>query len=168
MLYRALHGSGISFETMIQDLSLPYDTVHEFVEYASQKLEIWPLWLCPLRATSPPTFHPYTTRPKQDGLPQPMLNIGLWGEAGKNIDDFVRQNRDLEKHLKELNGRKVLYSHTYYTEQEFWQLYDQEWYRALRERYSATTLPTVYDKVKVDVTRLTQSRNMSWVRRLAS
>lgn len=153
MLYRALHGGDMSFGYMIQDLSLPYDSVEEFIHYTSQKLEIWPLWLCPLRATDPPTFHPWTTDSKRGGLPQPMLNIGLWGAASKNRDEFVRQNRELEARLMELGGRKVLYSHAYYSEQEFWQIYDREWYQALRQRYSATTLPSVYDKIKTNAVR---------------
>jgi hypothetical protein len=54
----------------------------------------------------------------------------------------------------------VLYSHTYYTEKEFWDLYDREWYEDLRKRYDATTLPTVFDKVKVDSKSI--SRDVSW------
>jgi delta24-sterol reductase len=168
MMYRALHGSNMSFGTMIHDLSLPYDTVEEFIDYTTQKLGIWPLWLCPLRAVDPPTFHPCTTGSKQGGFPQPMLNIGLWGAASKDIDTFIHQNRHLEARLTELGGRKVLYSHTYYTEEEFWELYDQRWYETLRKRYSATTLPTVYDKVKVDVTQQMQTQNLPWIRRLGS
>ncbi|KAF2866885.1 hypothetical protein BDV95DRAFT_631401 [Massariosphaeria phaeospora] len=165
-MYRALHGSKMSFETMVHDLSLPYDTAEEFIDYTTQQFGIWPLWLCPLHAVAPPTFHPYTTGSDQDGSPQPMLNIGLWGTASKDLDKFVRQNRRLEARLTELGGRKVLYSHTYYTEEEFWQLYDKSWYEALRQRYSATTLPTVYDKVKVDVNRQLQTQQLPWIQRL--
>lgn len=32
-----------------------------------------------------------------------------------------------------------------------WDIYDRSWYETLRERYLATKLPTVYDKVKVDI-----------------
>jgi delta24-sterol reductase len=167
MLYRALHGSNRSFGYMVQDLSLPYSTVEEFVDYTSQELGIWPLWLCPLRESDPPTFHPYTTLPGPGDFPKPMMNIGLWGRASSDMDTFVRQNRQLESKLAELGGRKVLYSHTYYTEQEFWHLYDRGWYDDLRQRYSATTLPTVYDKVKVDVAKHGQKR-LSWIQRLAS
>jgi Delta24-sterol reductase len=167
MLYRALHGSNRSFGYVVQDLSLPYSTAEDFVDYASQELGIWPIWFCPLREIEPPTFHPYTTQPGPDASPKPMLNIGLWGRASSDMDTFVRQNRQLESKLAELGGRKVLYSHTYYTEQEFWQLYDRKWYDDLRQQYSATTLPTVYDKVKVDVAKHGQQR-VSWIQRLAS
>ncbi|KIW35276.1 uncharacterized protein PV07_01980 [Cladophialophora immunda] len=163
MMYRVLHAGEMSFGFMIQDLSLPYGTAEEFIEYTSERLGIWPLWLCPLRAVDPPTFHPSHI---EDGKLQPMLNIGLWGPASTNIETFVQQNRDLERRLTELGGRKVLYSHTYYPEEEFWKLYDREWYGKLRESYAAANLPTVWDKVKVDKLYLT--RNRSWLQRLAS
>ena len=170
MLYRVLHAGNMSFGYMIQDLSLPYETIEEFVSYTSQELDIWPLWLCPLRAIDPPTFHPWTIDPKKAGSPQPMLNVGLWGAAAKNRDEFFRQNRKLETRLAELGGRKVLYSHVYYPEQEFWQLYDRKWYQELRRRYSATTLPSVYDKVKTDAGRKNPPalQHLPYIRWLAS
>ncbi|KAI9705307.1 MAG: hypothetical protein M1820_005137 [Bogoriella megaspora] len=170
MLYRALHAGNMSFGYMIQDLSLPYDTVEEFIEYTSQKLDIWPLWLCPLRAIDPPTFHPWTADPSKGDLPQPMLNVGLWGAASQSRAEFLRQNRDLETRLTELGGRKVLYSHVYYDEEEFWRLYDRTWYQNLRQRYAATNLPTVFEKVKTDAVGSIQqhSQGPSWIRWLAS
>jgi delta24-sterol reductase len=167
VLYRAGHGSNRMFSYMVQDLSLPYSNVEEFVDYTSQELGIWPLWLCPLREMDPPSFHPYTTLPGPGDFPEPMLNVGLWGQTSSDVDAFVRQNRELESKLTELGGRKVLYSHTYYTEQEFWHLYDRSWYDDLRQRYSATTLPTVYDKVKVDVSKHNR-KGLSRTQRLAS
>lgn len=68
---------------------------------------------------------------------KPMTNIGIWGRRSSDFDTFVQQNRRLESKVTELGGRKVLYSHSYYTELEFWELYDRKWYEDLRERYSA-------------------------------
>ncbi|KAI8254909.1 Delta(24)-sterol reductase [Colletotrichum sp. SAR 10_98] len=162
MLYRALHGSGESARFVVQDLALPYKNAERFVDYTAENFNIWPLWLCPLKQTAPPTFHPHTgeieTRPAAGSssssvttAPKPMLNIGLWGWGPANPDEFVAKNRALEHKLRELGGMKWLYAHTYYTEDEFWQAYDHEWYDGLRVKYGATTLPTVYNKVKVDV-----------------
>ncbi|KAF2235967.1 FAD-binding domain-containing protein [Viridothelium virens] len=164
MLYRALHGSNRSFGFIIQDLSLPYPNAEEFIGYSADDLNIWPLWLCPLREIQPPTFHPSTTIPGPDSSPKPMLNIGLWGRGSYDVQTFVSQNRRLENKLAELGGRKVLYSHTYYTEKEFWAFYDKEWYQNLRERYWATTLPTVFDKVKVDIENFSQrTSRLHWL-----
>ncbi|KAJ2958041.1 hypothetical protein NQ176_g11204 [Zarea fungicola] len=169
MMYRALHASGESARFVVQDLALPYTTAEKFVDYTADKFGIWPLWLCPLKPTQQPTFHPHTgiTEPAgttaasppasdvaaaaSDVQPAPMLNIGVWGWGPSDFEEFVDKNIDLETKLQELGGRKWLYAHTYYPEEKFWNIYDKPWYTALREKYSATTLPTVYDKVKIDV-----------------
>ena len=88
-----------------------------------------------------------------------MLNIGLWGRILEDRDTFVAQNCRLENVLSSLGGRKVLYSHTYYTEPEFWKLYNKDSYQDLRRQYMATPLPTVYDKVKVSSS---QATDLGW------
>ncbi|VUC23769.1 unnamed protein product [Clonostachys rosea] len=162
-LYHALHASGVSSQFVVQDLALPYETANAFIQWVDQELGIWPLWLCPLRKCALPSFHPATSPQSSKGLPggekgasgttsmsQPMLNIGVWGWGPQDHETFVTKNRQLEGTLKALGGRKWLYAHTYYTEDEFWAEYDRPWYQALREKYFATTLPTIYDKVKVE------------------
>jgi hypothetical protein len=88
-----------------------------------------------------------------------MLNIGIWGPTSPNVDTFVEENHGLETRLGKLSGRKILYSHTYWPGKEFWGLYDRNRYERLIERYSALSLPTVWDKVKVDEMRLTRRRS---------
>jgi len=122
------------------------------MRYTDEAFAIYPLWLCPLRQSSMPTFHPHSHQAEPDTkMLKPMLNIGLWGSGPTNQDDFVRLNRNLEHMLRELGGMKWLYAHTYYPEDEFWQIYDKQWYDELREKYNATSLPSVYEKVKVKV-----------------
>ncbi|MDI1486727.1 MAG: hypothetical protein OHK93_005988 [Ramalina farinacea] len=149
MMYTALHASGISKKFVVQDLALPYSAAEEFVEYADKNFGIYPLWLCPLHQSPPPTMHPHLTD-KSTLSSTPMLNIGLWGFGPPTADEFVRKNQDLEAKLRELGGMKWLYAQTYYSEDDFWSQYDRKWYDRLREKYDATTLPSVYDKVKVD------------------
>ncbi|KAH6666548.1 FAD binding domain-containing protein [Plectosphaerella plurivora] len=151
-LYRAGLGGGsrMTFRYIVHDLSLPYSGVDAFIDYVDKELGIWPLWLCPLPAIEGPTFHPSTNEPGGKEA-MPMLNVGVWGLGSSNLEAFIKANRDLEAKVKELGGRKVLYSHTYYTDDEFWGIYGRDWYDALRKKYNAITLPTTYDKVKVDV-----------------
>ncbi|CAM1506512.1 Fc.00g061530.m01.CDS01 [Cosmosporella sp. VM-42] len=171
MLYRALHGSGESARFVVQDLGLPYKNAEAFIDYTADNFNIWPLWLCPLKQTPPPTFHPHTgekeTAPDGTVTTPPSLNIGLWGWGPPESEEFVRKNRALEDKLVELGGMKWFYAHTYYTEGEFWKLYDQPWYDALREKYHATTLPTVYEKVKVDV-EARKEENQKWKQSIKS
>ena len=79
-----------------------------------------------------------------------MLNVGLWGLGPAQHDKFVAKNRELECKLRELGGMKWLYAHTYYTENEFWDMFGRWWYEGLRRIYNAESLPSVWNKVKVD------------------
>ncbi|KAF1934912.1 FAD-binding domain-containing protein [Clathrospora elynae] len=152
MLYTALHASGQSKTYIVQDLALPFRTAKPFIEYVASTFKIWPLWLCPLKQSPQPTIHPCDPGADSNSKPPPhILNIGLWGPGPRNHDAFVALNRDLESKLREFGGMKLLYAHTYYQEEEFWQVYPQAWYDALRDKYNAQSLPTVYDKVKVDL-----------------
>lgn len=152
MMYTALHASGQAKKYIVQDLALPYSTADEFVNYTDQAFGIYPLWLCPLKQSPLPTMHPYNANSvAADGTLKPLLNIGLWGFGPQEHDAFVAANRDLESKLKELGGMKWLYAHTYYTEEEFWEMYDRKWYDDLRSKYDATSLPSAYEKVKVDL-----------------
>ncbi|CCC11168.1 hypothetical protein SMACR_03874 [Sordaria macrospora] len=158
MMYRALHGSGESARFVVQDIAMPFETSEEFVNYTSSSLGIWPLWLCPLKRRAPPTFHPHTTRPgtslgpadesKQDSM---MLNIGVWGWGPDKPAEFVAKNIELEEKVHELGGMKWFYAHTYYQQEKFWKMYGgKAWYDALRKKYNAEHLPTVWDKIHVD------------------
>ncbi|CZS90866.1 related to 24-dehydrocholesterol reductase precursor [Rhynchosporium agropyri] len=159
MMYTALHASGQSKKYVVQDLALPYSTAEAFVNYTDEEFRIYPLWLCPLKQSPIPTMHPHFTPSASvpadpdavPGEPEPMLNIGLWGPGPEDHDEFIRKNRSLEAKLKELGGMKWLYAHTYYSEDEFWTQFDRPWYEAVRAKYKAQGLPSVYEKVKVDV-----------------
>lgn len=170
MLYSALHASKQSDRYVVQDLALPYDQAEDFVDWCEKETGIWPLWLCPLAVpTTAPiyntegTIHPHTPHfPTGSGAMKPTLNIGLWGIPPANIStafrslrstsssstSWVMLNRALESKLTALGGMKWLYAHTYYTSSEFWNVYDQSWYTALRRKFGAEGLPSIYDKVK--------------------
>jgi hypothetical protein len=153
MLYNALHATGRTEQMIIQDLALPYANAAEFVKRMDEKLGIWPLWLCPLKQSPHPTMHPHLNEYEADGKTlKPMLNIGLWGKAPPGGHEaFVQANRDIEAALQELKGMKWLYAQTYFSEDDFWKDFDRPWYESLRKKYDATTLPTAWEKVWVDL-----------------
>lgn len=163
MLYKALHASSYSSDYIVQDLALPFSTAEKFINYTIDSFGIWPLWLCPLRQTRLPTLHPHCTETEADGQNLvPMLNIGLWGDGPARHDVFVAKNCGLERKLREMRGMKWLYAHTYYTENDFWELFDRQWYEGLRRKYNAELLPSVWHKVNVDPGAQRQAANSSW------
>jgi delta24-sterol reductase len=142
VLYHALHESGLSNYYLIQDLALPKDKIERFLEYVDQELGIYPLWICPLKPDRTGIMNPYYK--EGDGV---MINVGVWGPGPTNREKFVEANQRLEKTVRDLGGVKWLYAQTYYSEEEFWGIYDRKVYDALRDKYGASGLPTVYDKV---------------------
>jgi hypothetical protein len=96
-------------------------------------------------------------------MPDFTLNFGVWGPGPKRRADFVAWNREFEHRVHEFGGQKTLYAHAYYTEEEFNEIYDRKTYDALREKYHATHLPSVYDKVNVDIEAEEKALQASWV-----
>jgi FAD/FMN-containing dehydrogenase len=144
LMYHGLHASGLYEQFIIEDLALPEAHCVAFLDFIDQEFAIYPLWLCPLK-TSQSGLSP---RHLATSLQTPLLNVGVWGRGPKSFAAFVAANRKVEAKVKELGGLKWLYAQTFYTEQEFWEIYDREAYEAVRAKYDATHLPSVYDKIK--------------------
>lgn len=139
-LYRALQASGISQQYIVQDLALPEQTAVEFMEFVDKSLGIYPLWLCPLQPDDRSTLQSSSLKTDL------VINIGVWGMGPKEYDEFIDVNRTIERRLRKLGGKKWFYAHAFYTEKEFWEIYNKTWYDTLRKRYHAASLPSIFDK----------------------
>ncbi|MFA9262099.1 MAG: FAD-binding protein [Undibacterium sp.] len=145
ILYRLLHLTGVSQRYLIQDCSLPEENILPFMDFLDTEIGIYPLWICPLR---PPRMAAESTHGFLDT--ELMINVGIWGKADLPYPDFVALNRRLEAAVTMGKGCKVLYAHSYYTREEFWSIYRQEVYDAIRTRSSAQAVfPDLYDKIVV-------------------
>ncbi|TFA98901.1 hypothetical protein CCMA1212_009387 [Trichoderma ghanense] len=163
VMYRAVHKSGLADYYMVQDVGVPYDKVVEFQAWLDRELHIYPLWICPLRIRrdDPDSGHGLHSEFARPDVPD-LMNFGVWGGVKGSRREVVEKNRALERKVQELRGKKWLYAHAYYTEEEFWSHYDRSSYDALRKKYGAEYLPSVYDKVKVDVEGEERARNATW------
>jgi FAD/FMN-containing dehydrogenase len=144
-LSRALSAlSGRHSETVIQDVDIPIERSAEFLDFLHSEIGILPIWLCPIRApAAASTFTLYPLRPAAI-----YVNFGFW--------DIVRdretrppgyRNRQIEHKVAELGGLRGLYADSYYTEDEFWRIFDRGAYAALKARYDpAGALPDLYAK----------------------
>jgi len=144
-MYTALHKSGLANEFIVQDIGFPYSTTPDFIDYLDEEHNLYPLWLCPLKLNAPYPLTPKGKHYSQESLR--VINVGVWGPGPRNRNDFITANRAIEAKTKELDGLKCLYAHAFYTAPEFWNLYDKPSYDALRQKYHATLLPSVFDKV---------------------
>jgi delta24-sterol reductase len=155
IMYHALHASGYTDGYIIQDIAFPAGNAASFAEYVDRTFGIYPLWLCPLRSDGRSSMgHPVPFQGPVGGRDSgrvfngEYINIGVWGPYPSSETEYVRANREIEAKMRELGGLKWLYSRVFYTEDEWWETYDKNKYDALRKQFNATSLPSVWDKVK--------------------
>jgi FAD/FMN-containing dehydrogenase len=119
-------------EEVIQDVEVPVSRVAEFVEFLDRRTGIQPVWLCPLRQRDPDAvWDLYALDPSTL-----YVNVGFWSTAplpAGEQDGF--HNRAIEEKVRDLGGRKSLYSTAFYPEAEFWTSYGGETYERLKKTY---------------------------------
>ena len=119
-------------ESVIQDVDIPVARAPEFLAFFLEEVGILPIWICPIGGYDTQEKFPlYAIDPRTL-----YVNFGFWDV----VQDSVKRepghyNRKIEKKVAELGGVKSLYSDSYYPEEEFWRLYNQPAYGALKARY---------------------------------
>jgi FAD/FMN-containing dehydrogenase len=135
---------GLHSESVIQDVDIPLENAAVFLAFLHREIGILPIWLCPILAPAATrTFDLYPLRPGAI-----YVNFGFWDVV---VDREKRpagyRNRMIEQQVRDLGGVKSLYSDCYYTEEEFWQVFDRPAYLALKARYDPEdVLPDLYAK----------------------
>jgi Delta24-sterol reductase len=152
MMYHSLHQSGLHKRYFLQDVGIPFPVADQFLQYIDETMGYYPLWLCPLQ--QPPLskrtlFYPSISSCTRTSTGfETFLNVGIWAIGPTHARDYETLNRQLEAKVQELGGRKWLYAQTYYSEGQFWDINDRDAYETLRNKYHATHLPSIYDKVR--------------------
>lgn len=149
--YHALHKSGLANEYVVQDFGIPASTVVEFIQFVNDTLPELQIFLAPCKSAREigltSRFNPRVA----EVADQRIFAVGVYGRGPADPEAFVALNRKLELRSAELLGAKLLYARTYYTEDEFWTIYDRDVYNEMRKKYKAETLPSVFDKLKADM-----------------
>eukprot|EP00929_Paragymnodinium_shiwhaense_P103478 TRINITY_DN6700_c0_g1_i3.p1 TRINITY_DN6700_c0_g1~~TRINITY_DN6700_c0_g1_i3.p1 ORF type:complete len:290 (-),score=68.89 TRINITY_DN6700_c0_g1_i3:229-1098(-) len=134
-------------ELIIQDIDIPAETsakwIREFLKVVPSarigKIKLTrpgtettvPIWICPVKGTASPLM------PQEPG--KMYMNFGFWdaleGPETKGGMSKGTINRALEQLCTDLGGRKTLYSSVYYSEEEFYRLYNGEVYKPLKAKY---------------------------------
>jgi FAD/FMN-containing dehydrogenase len=133
-------------EIVVQDIEVPVAALPEFLDFFDREVGITPVWLCPLRQRDPARrwslyeFDPDTT----------YVNVGFWSRVALGAGESPeagRVNRAIERKVADLQGRKSLYSTSFYTRDEFYAIYGGAAYADLKERYDPDErFPQLYDK----------------------
>ncbi len=116
-------------ERVVQDVELSVERTGEFLEWFLNNVPIEPIWLCPLRLRDHEGWPLYPIRPDRT-----YVNIGFWSSVPAG-DGEGATNRSIEAKVSALDGHKSLYSDSFYTRDEFDQLYGGETYNTVKKTY---------------------------------
>ena len=124
--------TGIQSESVIQDVEVPIERAPEFLAFYHDVIRFMPVWLCPTRA--------YDKNAKFDLYrmdPQKLyVNFGFWDVIrGRHKLPPGYYNRQVEEKVIMLGGMKSLYSDSYFTRDQFWQIYNKAEYDRLKNKY---------------------------------
>jgi delta24-sterol reductase len=83
-IYKAMLAANSADAAIVQDLLLPLEASEAFVEYTDRELNIWPLWICPVRKKHNakdilgwPFYKSEDGRASKDGKAELTLNFGV-------------------------------------------------------------------------------------------
>ncbi len=116
-------------ERVVQDVELPLERATEFLEWFLDAVPITPIWLCPLRLRDQDGWSLYPLRPGRS-----YVNVGFWSSVPLGATDGST-NQLIEKKVDSLDGHKSLYSDSYYSREEFDELYGGETYNTVKKIY---------------------------------
>ncbi|MBI3897072.1 MAG: FAD-binding oxidoreductase [Gammaproteobacteria bacterium] len=135
---------GVHSESVIQDVELPVEHCVDFFNFYHDTIRFLPVWVCPTRAYRPDVqFDLYRLDPQKL-----YVNFGFWDViSSRQPAPAGFHNRQIECKVRELGGMKSLYSDSYCTVDEFWQVYNRAAYERLKHKYDpAGRLPDLYEK----------------------
>jgi FAD/FMN-containing dehydrogenase len=119
-------------EVVIQDIEVPVERAAEFLEFLHRHIPISPVWVCPLQHRDAGVIWPlYPLDPSTV-----YVNFGFWSSVplAPGQPDGAH-NRLIEQTVDELGGRKSLYSTSFFSEDEFWRLYNGPAYDVVKKTY---------------------------------
>jgi FAD/FMN-containing dehydrogenase len=116
-------------ERVVQDVEVPIKRVRDFLEWFLDNVPITPIWLCPLRIRDHDGWPLYPIRSEET-----YVNVGFWSSVPAGAAAGAT-NRAIEAKVSELDGHKSLYSDSFYSREEFDELYGGEAYNTVKKSY---------------------------------
>ena len=111
------------------DLFIPFSRCEEFLAWYWREFGPHPLWCVPYR---PAEQYPWISRAYHDRMTDDLfVDLAIYGyadPAGRNV------YRLIEEKLHEIGGLKTLIAPNYYSEDEFWQVFDRDNHMSVKAR----------------------------------
>jgi len=134
---------------IVQDMLVPVSTLEQSVMKFHTELDLYPLWLCPMKIIEQEMglIHPYKN--KNGEVDELFVDIGAYGAPKKR--PFVARDalRNIEAYVRSVNGYQALYADCMMTREEFRIMFDHKDYDRLRKKLPLCekAFPEIYDKI---------------------
>ena len=114
--------------TVTVDVFVPFSRVAPFMEWFEKSVAFYPVWVVPYkRVKDYPWLVDSYWEKLEDTLFVDLAIYGMKQPPGRNV------HRELEEQLFANSGLKTLISHNYYSRDEFWSIYNQPNYDAVKK-----------------------------------
>ncbi|MHB8872983.1 MAG: FAD-binding oxidoreductase [Myxococcaceae bacterium] len=112
--------------TIVLDVFVPLSRASEFMRWYASTFCYFPLWCVPYRAKPYPWLSDEFRRRLKDGL---FLDLAIYGmkQGGE-----VNYHALMEQKLLEIGGLKTLIAHNYFSEEDFWRIWNRENYAKVK------------------------------------
>jgi FAD/FMN-containing dehydrogenase len=129
--------------TITLDVFIPMSRVPAFLDWYRGEFKFFPLWCVPYRRVKDYAWlDPRFYAELEDDM---FLDLAIYGM--KQPDDGRNYHALMEAELARVNGLKTLISHNYYSEAEFWAIWNKPRYTALKQRVDPRNrFRDLYDK----------------------
>ena len=111
------------------DVFIPFSKVTSFMGWYQKEVNFFPLWCVPYKAVRRYEWvsKEYWSKTKDDLF----LDLAIYGMKQKGSKDYYKI---LEDGLMELGGLKTLISTNYYSESDFWKIWNKEHYYQVKRK----------------------------------
>lgn len=112
---------------VVVDTFFPIEKFKEFFDFYLRKFNDFPVWIVPYKVGDYPWINPEHVRGITDNL---FIDFAIYGMKEKRGENHYRI---MEEELLKLPGLKTLISHNFFTEEEFWKIWNKEAYDRVKE-----------------------------------
>lgn len=128
------------------DLFIPYSRLEEFLGWYRDEIKHYPLWVVPYRRVR--NYEWLTEEYLGENDDELILDLAIYGM--KRRKDKRNYYRVLEEELMRIGGIKTLISSNYYSESEFWSIWNRDNYFKVKQRTDPDNIfRDLYDKTCV-------------------
>jgi FAD/FMN-containing dehydrogenase len=113
--------------TIILDVFIPFSKLPEFLQWFQKEFQFFPLWCVPYKKVR--NYEWLSKRFFEINTDELMIDLAIYGMEQKGDRNY---HKIMEDKLLEIGGLKTLISHNYFSEEDFWKIWNRENYAKVK------------------------------------